>query len=462
MEINKAIESLVKALEAGQYNSAPGNLTQGSALQIEDLSPIMQNVTFAEKEIKLQKLFSTKKAKGTLTQFNRQLSYGRFGGSAQIEGAVGDVDVGDYVRVTVPMAFYSHIRRVSLVANLVETVDGVKAEDREGDNAAIKIAADIEFDLFKGKADFSNNGVFDGNPLDMPMMPNMLGIDAQVRQSDILANTQDLMFAAYGSSQSVVLNAAGNMDQSFIEDVALRSRLNFGAAENLYLDPTALANYNKRIALGTGANSIQRVVLGGSAQDASGASLRRQWVSDGAVTFESSNFLRGKVYYPRPTIGSAIAPTLGAITTPASCTTLAAGDLHYTVTAENARGEGFGVASGAVTLVAGDSVSITINNVAGALCFNVYRGPTAANQKFIGRVKNSGASTTIFIDLNNRLPGSVTGYFLEAATWGIHELQSYSRLKLAISDLSIPEAHFRFCSVAGYMPRKNVLCDGII
>jgi len=100
------------------------------------------------------------------------------------------------------MAFYSHIRRVTVVANMVETLDGIKAEDREAQNAALKLAADIEFDSFKGKADFSNAGVFDGNPLAMGELPNMLGLDAQARQSDILASTQDLMFAQYGSAQS--------------------------------------------------------------------------------------------------------------------------------------------------------------------------------------------------------------------------------------------------------------------
>jgi len=37
MELIKTLESLVKALEAGNYNTAPSQLVQGSALQIEDL-----------------------------------------------------------------------------------------------------------------------------------------------------------------------------------------------------------------------------------------------------------------------------------------------------------------------------------------------------------------------------------------------------------------------------------------
>ena len=93
MNLVQQLESLVTTLEAGNYNVAPSQLVQGSALQVEDLSPVMENVTFDDSHIKLQKMFGTKKAKSLLVQFNRQLSYGHFGGSAQREGAVGDVDV---------------------------------------------------------------------------------------------------------------------------------------------------------------------------------------------------------------------------------------------------------------------------------------------------------------------------------------------------------------------------------
>jgi len=106
MDLITSLEQLVKTLEAGNYNAAPSTLVQGSALQIEDLSPVMHNVTFDDSHIKLQKMFTVKKAKTLLVQFNRQLSYGHFGGSAQLEGAVGDVDVGDYIRAVVPMCFY--------------------------------------------------------------------------------------------------------------------------------------------------------------------------------------------------------------------------------------------------------------------------------------------------------------------------------------------------------------------
>lgn len=464
--LTQQINSLVKTLEAGQYNVAPGQLTQGSALQQEDLQAVMFNVTYDDSHIKLQKMFTVKKAKSLLIQFNRQLSYGRFGGSAQREGSVGDVDVGDYIRSTVPMCFYSTTRRVTMAADMVDTMDGKNGSDREAENAAMKIAGDVEFDMFRGKADFSNAGVFDGNPLAMAELPNILGVDPQVRQSDFLLNTHDLMFDAYGSDQSIVLSKNGPLEQTVIEDAAVRSRMNLGKAEQLIVDPIILAGYNKAVALatpGAGGASMQRIMLAGSAQDASGADLRRQWVSNGTVSLEDSRFLSGKTSPHRPTIGSPGQASVVAANNGINSGSLAAGTYFYMVTAENERGEGpRSVASSDVAL-ANDSMSLTITApaAAGVTHFNVYRGSSAASMKYIGRVVNSGAATTVFEDLGNKAPGFVTGYLIQKDCWGVHELSPYSRLKLAQSDLSTPEAHFRFLTIAGYQPRKNVLIDNL-
>ena len=42
--LNK-LEDLIKALDLGSYNVTPSDLVQGSALQVEDVSPVMHNVT---------------------------------------------------------------------------------------------------------------------------------------------------------------------------------------------------------------------------------------------------------------------------------------------------------------------------------------------------------------------------------------------------------------------------------
>lgn len=462
MELIKTLESLVKTLEAGSYaGTSPDRLVQGSALAIEDLSPVMQNVCIDDSHIKLQKLFNIKKSKSLLQQFNRKLSYGRLGGSAQREGAVGDLKVSDYIRATVPMCFYSHVRRITLPATLVDTFDGKDNEQREAEDAAMILACDIEFDMFKGKADFSNAGVFDGNPLAIPELPNMLGCDAQIRQSDVLLNTQDLMFYSYGSNQSVIQPRNGALNQSAIEDAHLRMRMNHGKGNKMYVDPVILSGYNKQVALGTGSNSIQRIQLAGSAQDASGADLRRQWVSGGTVSLEDSRFLSGKTSPLRPNAGSPAAPTSVAAAVNVGAGALAASaGYFYLVTGENERGEGEFASDTSAAVASGDSVTLTIT-ATNASFFNVYRGSSASNAKFIGRVKYSGSATTLFEDLGNKAPGFVTGYLLQEDCWGIHELSPYSRLKLAISDLSTPEAHFRFLTLAGYQPRKNVIMDNL-
>lgn len=474
MNALEQLQSLVKALEAGGYDAAPGTLVQGSALQTEDLSPVMNNVTFDDAQIKLQKMLKVSPAKSTLVQFDRQLSYGGFGGSAVIEGAVGQEFTDDFVRIVVPMCYYSHIRRVTLVANMVNTVDGKDASERAASSAAKKIAADVEFDLFRGKEGFSNVGVFDGNPSMIAALPNVLGLGEQIRQSDAQRNAKDLMFGEYGSDETVVIqgggfqygSGAGAVDvfgyggtgvltQANIEDAAVRSAMNMGNADRLILDPKTLAAYNKL------AFEKERIILAGSPQDASGADLRRQWVSGGTVQLEASRFLSGKTRAQSPRPGSPAAPTMGAPADGGAGGTLANAQYTYSITGVNELGESVATATQTVTPVAAHYVTIAITNPSTAVYFNVYRSDAGGSTlKWIGRVAKSGATTT-FYDYGAKIPGFVTGYLIQGDTMEVRELSPYSRLKLAVTDLSIPEAHFRFLTLTVPQPRKNVLVDNL-
>jgi hypothetical protein len=462
-----SITALVKALEAGSYNATPSSLVQGAALQVEDLSPVLHNTTFEDKHIKLQKLVTVESCKSTLAQFDRQLSYGHFGGSAQLEGNIGVEATSQYARVVVPMCFYSHTRRVTVASTMVSTVDGKKSDERAASDAAKKIAADVEFDLFRGRADFSNAGVFDGNPLALPgVMANMFGLDIQIRQSDIMRNAQDLMFNEYGSDESVVLPGGGTLTQDLVEDASTRSSMNFGNADMLVVDPRVLSNYNKLVF------GKERIILAGSAQEATGGDLRKQWVSGGTVSVESSRFLSGKT---RPAEAIQAGPAAPASISSASATVsgittaFTAGQVYtYFATAGNEIAESTACASGTVTISAdGDVVNVTITHPGSGTTrfFNVYRSPaggSAAQAKYIGRVALAiGAGTTVFRDLGNKQPGFVTGFLIEGDTMEMKELAPYSRLKLALSDLSLPEAHFRFVTLAVTAPRKNVIVDNL-
>jgi hypothetical protein len=460
MDAMQTLVDLTKALEAGNYNAAPSTLNQGSALQREDLSDVMHNVTFGDEHIRLQKMLKVKSIKATLAQFDRQLSYGIFGGSAQIEGAVGQEEVSDFVRVVVPMSFYSHIRRVTLAANLVETVDGVKNEERAASDATKKLAGDVEFDLFRGKADFSNAGVFDGNPGAVATLPNISGLDLQVRQSDAQRTARDLMFAEYGSDDTVVLQVGSVLQQTTVEDASVRSAMNHGNADEFVLDPKTLSAFNK-ITIGK-----ERIVLANAPQEAVGADLRRQWVSGGQVTFKASRFLSAKTGPARSRLNGPSAPAVPTCTPASGTTAFRNGEVYkYYGTAVNELGESVGSTALTVTQTAdGQYNPVVFGTVSAAARYvNVYRTAAGGSvYKFIGRLATNGATSGTFYDYGNKVPGFVTGFLIQGDTMDIAELSPYSRTKLAVTDLSQPEAHFRFLTLRVYEPRKNVLLDNLL
>lgn len=467
-QLMSTLQALTKAMEAGQYNAAPGALQQGSALQVEDLSPKMENLCAQEKNIKLQKEVKIDPVKSTSPQFTRQLSYGQVGGGAVWEGAVGQEETSDFVRVQVPMCYYAHMRRVTMQADAVSTVDGMDASDRAAEDAGRKIAFDIEFDLFRGRELFTNGGVFDGNPLSVADLPNMFGIDVQIRQSDAMRAAKDLMFQEYGSDESVILSVGAALSQANVEDSAVRSAMQNGEAERLFLDPKSLSAYNK---IGF---DKERIMLSGSAQGNTGSNLREQFTSVGGVKLESSRFLAAKTLPAPPRLthpsapGAPTAVSYASTTVSGVATTFTTTQTYiYYVTGGNEIGESVKfVGAGIAVTTNGDALDLTVTHPTGLRFINVYRsvpGGSAQTAKFIGRVKtaSSAATSSIFRDLNNRKPGAVTGYLLQMDTFAGKELSGYKRAKLAQVDLSTVEAHYRWLTLAVYQPRKNVLLDNI-
>lgn len=455
MSISSQIEDLKKALEAGNMNVAPSARTQGAALQMENLQDTMNLATFEDSALKLQKLFTVKPAKSTLVSFNRQLDYGVFGGSAVLEGAIGQEETSSYVQAVTPMAYYAHVRRTTLQSQLVATFDGVGAEDRADADAAIKMAGDIEFHLFRGHSAFSNAGVFDGNPLAMSQKEaGIHGLDVQIRQSDFMDSAKDLMFDEYGADQLVTINQNGTLQQSTIEDIYARAQMNHGHPTKLMIDPLTHGNYNKI------SHNKERIVLAGSPQQATGASLSEQWVAGGAISIESSRFLSGKTNPARPRLGTPGAPSAVA-SAAASSTSFVAGEVYkYVVTASNEVGEGAKSAVVTVTIgTSGDAVTLAITPASGIVAthYNVYRSEAGGTKlKFIGRT----ASTT-FVDLNNRIPGFVTGFALDMRGMELAELMPFKSLELARVDLTTPKAYARFVTLMVKLPRFNILVDNL-
>lgn len=461
--IQEAIQGLAKALEAGNPNVAPSLRSQGNALQdIESDPDAMVAITLEEDALKLQKLLKVDPVKSTLVQFRRQLSPGRMGGSAQMEGAIGRRQDSEYTMAVVPMAYYSAIREVTVAAMKVAAFDGLSAEDRYAKDEALRIAADFEYDLFRGKADFSNAGVFDGNMAAIPALPSVLGLDAQVRMADGQRNARDLYFAAHGGTDSNIVSVGGVLSQDAIEDSHVRSVMQHGKADKLLSDPKCVSAYNK-ISFGK-----ERIVLAGGPQDATAADLRRQWVSGGTVNIEVSRFLSGRTGPDETNSDAPSGVSLGAPTAAAASTSALLNEVYYYyMTACNELGESAPTAAQSVTITAdGDKVTMTCVASAGSARFyRIYRtaaGGAATTAKFIGAVAANGTSAVTFTDLFNKLPGFVSSFLVQGDSMAIKELCPYSRMKLGVSQLAVPEAHFRFATLAVMKPRVNVVLDNCV
>lgn len=461
METVKLLQDLHKAMSVETYDVAPSALRQADALMIEDVSGLYHTTTYEDKHIFLQRDLKVEKVKSITVQFVRKLSHGRFGGSARAGGAIGRERTSDWARVAVPMCYYSEIRRVTLPATFVATQGGDKIEDTEADSAELNLAGDIEFDCFRGCDDFTNAGQFDGNPNAVPSLPNIRGLQLQIRQSDSQLIAQDLMFLAYGAGLSSAVNVGGTLAQPSIEDASVRSNMAHGSALDLLVDPLVQSAYNQI------AFARERINLSGSPQEMTGADLRRQSTMNGMVQVKASRFLSGKFRPFLPQDGAPNAPTLGGASNAGSTTFVAGQSYVYLVTAENDEGEG--AASAALTRAVtsnGNQLEITITpSGSGATpkFFNVYRsgnGGTALTARFIGRIAATGAAV-VFVDLNNKIPGFVTGVLVQQDTMDLAELAPYSRMKMAVSDLSIPESHFRFVTLRVQAPKKNVLLDNL-
>jgi hypothetical protein len=464
-DLIKNLQELKKAWEAGNYNAPPSTLTQGAAVQKEDLSPKMESVCWDNKHLIMVKQLDTESCKSNTHQFNVELSYGQFGSGAQYEGHVGQEETQEIARRVVPMSYYSHLRKVTIVSTLVDTFDGKKSDERAADAAAKKIAGDLEFDGIRGMDDFSNGGIFDGAPSVMPNLPNMHGVAIQIRQSDALRQTKDQMFLEFGGDESNVVMAGGTLNQTLIEEVHNRSVMNHGEAEDLIVDPKVLKTYNL-LAIGK-----ERIILANSPQGMTGSDLKEQAVSGGIVKIKMSRFMSGKTA-PNPvrktSPGAPASVTCASTTTSGVVTPFEAGEVYnYYVTAVNEAGESAKTAASALTIVAtGDEVVLTITQPTTGTWrhYNVYRSPaggTAASAKFIGRVITRSVSTTLFNDQGNKIPGFVTGLLVQYDTMEMRELAPFTRLKLAISELATTEAFYQFTCCAVKQPRKNAILESL-
>lgn len=435
-------EELAKTMTVGHaYLGAPGSLTGGSAMQMESIDSVLHSVTYDSSHLQLWPAIPQDRAYSLVEQYVRTNSYGD-GGSPYIpEAGSPAMNDSEYNRHAQKVVFFATRRGVSLPSTLVRMNFGGDIESKEAEAGTLWMLEKLERELYKGLADFSNNGAFDGAMSAVaPKLSNLnlAGIEQQIRAGDSDYTAQSLAFDGYGGQQSVITSKDGDLiDETVIEDLANVLVENFGHPNELHAAPKQISDFVKQFFPKERVNQL-------GLQDArAGYVVRTMATTAGDISLKANVFLKPKESArsnnARAGVPAAPASAAAALASDGDSKLKAGEQYIYQVTAANEQGEGASyVESSAVTIANdGENVKVTIAQpVSGAAPthYAVYR--TSKNgsgaRKFIGYVARSGAST-VFTDRGAKMEGAATAYMLdlrpEIVVW--KQLAPLMRLNLA-------------------------------
>jgi len=435
-------EELAKTMTVGHaYLGAPGNLVGGAALQMESIDSVMKSVTYDSSHIKLWSAIPQDKAYSLVEQYVRTNSYGD-GGSPYIpEAGSPSMNDSEYNRHAQKVVFFATRRGVSLPSTLVRMNFGGDIESKEAEAGTLWMLEKLERELYKGLADFSNNGAFDGAQSAIaPKLSNLnlAGIEQQIRSGDSDYTAQSAAFDGYGGQQSVIFDRAGELiDETVIEDLANVLVENFGHPNEIHAAPKQISDFVKQFYPRERVNQL-------GLQDArAGFVVRTMATTAGDIALQANVFLKPKES-ARGSNARAGVPNAPVSATAALATDgdskLKNGDTFiYQVTSANEQGEGASYAESASIAVDADAknIKLTIVQPSGGAApthYAVYRTAKsgAGARQFVGYVSRTGSST-VFVDRGAKQQGAATAYMLdlrsEVMVW--RQLAPLMRLNLA-------------------------------
>lgn len=429
---NAELEALQKSLSAG-YGSDMATLTGGSALRIQSLDTTLQATVQDNKHFALFNALPKPKATAVLDEWTEQKSIGGFLGDSfnDQDGDAAETE-GEYSRMVGKVKYMTTYRKVPIVLQSQNNLaDAVALETMNGTK---QLLSSIEFSLFEGN--------------DLVLPKSFAGLRQQIE--------------SLGSPDHAIDMRGAALDD--ISPIAKASETvfgygNFGQITDLYMPPSVQTDLNIsldpafRVALDNTPNSI-----------AYGTHVRAIQTSYGAIATRNDVFIRDekmqKPFELRNALHASMAVSNAAFK-PASMTAVAAagdassqwlgtqaGTYVYFVTGINHNGETQAVAAtgGAVTVAAGNKVTITINQSAGGAetGYVIYRGrkngtANLSDVREMVRVQKTGA-TTVYVDNNQNIPGTTCAYALNlsAADHAIAWRQFLPMMKIPMAAVRSP------------------------
>lgn len=458
------IEALNKAISAG-YGGAgkPTDLVYGGVLQAESLEATLKSVTFDMKNLKMWPAISVDKAYNLFEQYNRLISYGSDSAPYIGEGGAPQEEDSTYVRDGQKIVFFGTRRRVSHQMTLVRTTVGdiVAQQAKEGTMHLLK---NVERELYWGHAHYMNqtSGAMSGSDADLPSSSiAMSGLLKQLLKGDSDANMRSGDFEGYGAASSIAQDLAGNvMTQDDVERLAVIALENFGSPSELHIEPAALSAFVKQF-------YPQFRSAPGLASQTVGYDVSKIQTTAGAIDLKPNLFLRPRAGVRAQAVNT-LAPAATFTASGANAGTggkLAAGVYQLKVTAVNDAGESAPVASGAVTVGAGENIDVTIGSVpAGVKTWKVYisaPGGAAGTEKFAGNWANTGAG--VYRLRGDKQAGLGEAFLLDmsAECMKFKQLAPLSKINFAIVMTALEFAIVLYGALFVYTPRFNCLFTNV-
>lgn len=461
------MENLSKAITAG-YGGAgrPTDLTYGGVIQTESLETTLKSVTFDMKNLKMWPAISIDKAYNLFEQYNRLTSYGSDSSPYIGEGGAPQEEDSQYIRDGQRIVFFGTRRKVSHQMTLVRTTVGdvVAQQAKEGTMHLLK---NVEREMYWGHAHFSDAagdqvGSVSALPADSIAMNGLLH---QLKRGDSDEQQISGDFEGYGSFESIIRPLDGQvLTQDDIEELSVVLLENFGAPDQLHLEPLALSSFVRQF-------YPQFRSAPGLANQTVGYDVSKVQTTAGAMDLKPNLFLRPRGR-ARSKAVNANAPALPAAFTIAdgglNSGKLEAGDYRYKVTEVNDFGESSPRQdAGAVTVSANGSVILSsgpfASPQAGTKYFKVYRsaaGGAAGTEEFVG---NYRVGLSAYIDKGAKLPGLGEAFMLDmqAECMRFKQLAPLSKINFAIVTTALEFAVVLYGALFVYTPRFNGVFENI-
>jgi hypothetical protein len=267
-------------------------------------------------------------------------------------------------------------------------------------------------------------------------------------------------FLGYGDNSSIQTDLGGNvMAQDDIERLAVIALENFGAPDQMHIEPACLSAFVKQF-------YPQFRSAPGLANQTVGYDVSKVQTTAGAIDLKPNLFLRPRAGVRTLAVNS-LSPqatfTAGASGVSGS-SSFAAGVYQTAVTAVNDAGESSPVL-GSATLTAGQNLQLAIGSIpSGVKYFKLYLsapGGAAGTQQFAGNWANVGSGN--YVSSNVQLPGLGEAFLLDmsAECMRFKQLAPLSKINFAIVTTALEFAIVMYGALFVYTPRFNTLFRNI-